>query len=125
MSHFTRVKTQIVELEYLKQALTDLDYEYTVGHLTVRGYQGRHVKADVVVKTKGYPIGFKQKGDSYELVADWWGVRGVKRKEFLPQLTQRYAYHAARDKLEAQGFVLASETVEKDGRVHLVLRRMT
>lgn len=124
MSHFTRVRTQIVELDYLKRALTDLNYEYQVGHLTVRGFQGRRVAADVVVKTKGYPIGFKKRDDTYDVVADWWGVRGVKRKQFLPQVMQRYAYHAARDKLEAQGFALVSEEVEEKGRVHLVLRRM-
>jgi len=124
MSHFTRVRTQIVELTYLKQALADLDYAYEEGALTIRGFAGQRTAVDLKVNTKGYPIGFKKRGDAYELIADWWGVRGVKKQTFLQEVTQRYAYHAAMDKLQVQGFALVSEGVEQGGRVHLVLRRM-
>jgi hypothetical protein len=37
---------------------------------------------------------------------------------------QRYAYHAARAKLEDQGFALVREEVQQGERIHLVLRRM-
>ena len=57
------------------------------------------------------------------MVADWWGVRDIKQDTLLSQLTQRYAYHAARVQLAQQGFDLVSETRESDGRLHLVLRR--
>ena len=124
MSHFTRVKTQIVDLTYLKRALEDLDYAYEEGALTIRGYAGRRTAVDLKINTQGYPIGFKKQGDTYDLVADWWGVRGIKKKTFLQAVTQRYAYHAAMDKLQAQGFSLVSENVEQGDRVHLVLRRM-
>ncbi len=122
MSHFTRIKTQIVELEYLKRALADLKYEYEEGS-KVRGFGGQRAEADLLVKTKGYPIGFKKHGATYELVADWWGVRGVK-KTFLQEVMQRYAYHAVCDKLQSQGFEMVSEQVERGGQVHLVLRQM-
>lgn len=124
MSHFTRVRTQIVELAYLKQALDDLAYRYEEGQLKIRGYRGRTTPVDLKVHTKGYPIGFQKAGDAYELVADWWGVRGVNKKSFLQEITRRYAYHAAREKLEAQGFALVSEEVQEDEQIHLVLRRM-
>ncbi|HNT78778.1 MAG TPA: DUF1257 domain-containing protein [Anaerolineae bacterium] len=123
MSHFTRIKTQIVELEYLKRALADLKYEYEEGN-KVRGFGGQRTEADLVVKTKGYPIGFKKRGEAYEVVADWWGVRGVNQKTFVQEVTQRYAYHAVCDKLQAQGFEMVSEQVERGGQVHLVLRQM-
>ena len=58
------------------------------------------------------------------MVADWWGVRGVNKTTFLQEITRRYAYHAAREKLEAQGFSLVSEEVQEDEQIHLVLRRM-
>jgi len=72
----------------------------------------------------GYEIGFHKSGDSYEVVADWWGIRQIHRDEFLRQLSQRYAYQVARAKLEDQGFELVSEEVEQKGRIHLTLRRM-
>jgi len=41
----------------------------------------------------------------------------------MGDLTRRYAYHAARSKLEEQGFSLVEEQVEDGNRVHLVMRR--
>lgn len=126
MSHFTRIKTQMVEKEYLVQALKDLGYAYEEGNLKIRGFGGQRTPVEVKIPKKsfGYDIGFRKAGDAYEVVADWWGIRGISRKRFVQQVTQRYAYHAARAKLEAQGFALASEEIQKDGRIHLVLRRM-
>ncbi len=124
MSHFTRIKTQMAVLEYLKQALDDLNYEYETGRLTVRGFGGSRAAADLVVKTKGYSVGFKRNGETYELVGDWWGVKGVEQKQFLNAVMHRYAYHAALGELRTQGFDLVSEQVEAQGQVHLVMRRL-
>ncbi|MFM9087791.1 MAG: DUF1257 domain-containing protein, partial [Cyanobium sp.] len=35
----------------------------------------------------------------------------------------RYAYHAAREALTAEGFALVEEEQQQDGSLHLVLRR--
>ena len=126
MSHFTRVKTQMIEREYLTKALQDLGYKYEVGKVQVRGYGGNRSGVEIKVATQnpGYDIGFHKTGDAYEIVADWWGLHDINREQFLQQLTQRYAYHAARAKLEEQGFTLVSEEGQVGERVHLVLRRM-
>jgi hypothetical protein len=124
MSHFSRLKTQIVEKEYLLKALSDLGYQYEEGELNVRGFNGNQAKVEVVIhRPLSYDIGFRRSGDSYEIVADWFGVRGLKQKDFANQVMQRYAYHVTRDKLEQQGFDLVEEKAEK-GQVRLVLRRM-
>lgn len=112
MSHISRIKTQIVEKGLLVQALSDLGYPIEEGDETVK-----------VPIRFSYPITFERRGQSYEIVADWWGVRGVKRADFVQQVTQRYAYHAARVKLEEQGFDLIEEVQEK-GEIRLVLRRI-
>ncbi len=126
MSHFTRIKTQMVEKEYLRQALKDLGYAWKEGSVEIRGFGGQRTRVEIKVATKSpaYDIGFRKAGDAYEVVADWWGVPGINREEFLRQVTQRYAYHAARAKLEEQGFALISEEVQQGERIHLVLRRM-
>jgi hypothetical protein len=126
MSHFTRIKTQMVEQKLLLQALKDLGYSYEVGEVEVRGFARGKTQAEIKIHTenRNYDIGFRKAGDSYEIVADWWGVKGVKQEQFQQQVTQRYAYHAARAKLEAQGFNLVTEEVEQDGQIRLVLRRM-
>lgn len=117
----------MVEKEFLLQALKDLGYSYEEGEVDVRGFAAARAKAEIKVKIGGLlgrEIGFRKAGESYEIVADWWGLGGPKREEFQQQVTQRYAYHAARAKLEAQGFNLITEEVEQDGRIRLVLRRM-
>lgn len=125
MSHFTRIKTQMVEKQYLVQALRDLGYTCEEGDLKIRGFGGNHIAVEIKVATKGfsYDIGFRKVDNAYEVVADWWGVRGINQKQFLQQVTQRYAYRAARAKLEQQGFTLVTEESQKDGRIHLILRR--
>jgi len=126
MSHFTTLKTQIVEKTYLKNALDDLGYAYQEGHLQINGYQGNKTTAEIKLTTQNpnYDIGFRKNSDAYEIVADWWGIKGIEQKTFIETLNQRYAYHAATAKLTEQGFSLVSEEVEESGRIHLVLRRV-
>ena len=125
MSHFTTIKTKIVEKEYLKQALSELGHNYQEGNVNIRGYQGIQTPVAIKIPTKntGYDIGFRQSNNAYEIVADWWGIKDIKQDRFLQQVSQRYAYHAAKAKLEEQGFSLVSEEAQEGERIHLVLRR--
>lgn len=126
MSHFTRLKTKIVEKEYLKQALIDLGYKYQEGNVQVNGYSGNRTNAELKIFTSNpnYDIGFQKQEDNYEIVADWWGIRDIQQAQFVQTLNQKYAYHATKSKLEEQGFSLVSEEVEEGNQIHLVLRRM-
>jgi hypothetical protein len=126
MSHFTRIRTRMVEREFLLAALRDLGYVPEEGPVEARGYNGIRTRVQIKVPTRqpGYDIGFRQTDDGYEVVADWYGIRGVEQKDFVQRLHQRYAYHAARARLQEQGFNLVSEENQADGRVHLVLRRL-
>ena len=126
MSHFTRIKTRIVEKKYLKLALTDLGYGYQEGKVQIRGYGGNRTTVELKITTQnsGYDIGFQKSGNCYEVVADWWGIRDLKQDVFVQTVNQRYAYHVAKSKLEEQGFSLVSEEVEEKERIHLVLRRV-
>jgi hypothetical protein len=126
MSHLTRIKTQMVEKEYVLKALQDLGYAYEEGDVKIRGFGGQRTRVEIRVATKsrGYDIGFRKSGASYEIVADWWGVRGIAKNRFVQQVTQRYAYQAARNRLEEQGFTVVDEEVGEKGQIHLVLRRV-
>ena len=114
-------RTQMVEKKYLTQALSDLGHAWREGPARL-GLFGPRV--DIKVQVRGHNVGFRKAGKTYEMVVV--GERGwsTSRAQFLQQVSQRYAYHAARAKLEEQGFTLASEEVQEDGRIHLVLRRM-
>ncbi|MEI6046705.1 MAG: DUF1257 domain-containing protein [Chloroflexota bacterium] len=126
MSHFTRIKTKMVEKEFLLNALKDLGHPYQEDGSEVRGYGGRKTPAEIKIATSNpdYSIGFQKSGDSYEIIADWYGIRGLKQHQFVERLNQRYAYHATRARLEEQGFTLVEEENQKDGQIHLLVRRM-
>ena len=129
MSHFTTIKTQFVSAAPLKKALADVRAEFNLGEVrenaTVGGYRGGTTPADLVVSTRnqGYDLGFRKQGETYELVADWYGIRDVKQADLTARLTQRYAYHTVKEKLDQQGFSLIEEEVKQDKSIHLVLRR--
>lgn len=125
MSHFTTIKTKLIERDYLLQALATSGYRYEVGNVKIRGYADQQTTAEIRVKANdSFDIGFLRKEGSYECVADWWGIRNTTPERFLQQITQRYAYYATLDRLEQQGFTLTEERQEDD-RIHLRLRRLT
>lgn len=126
MSHFTKLKTKLVERVHLISALRDLGHEPRED-ASVKGWNGSRKNADVVFTPShgSWDVGFIRGNDgTHDMVADWMGVRGIQRGAFLDQLTQRYAYRATVAKLEEQGFTLASEEVLQGGRMHLTLRRV-
>ena len=126
MSHFTRIKTKMIEKAYLIKALKDLGHDCQVGNLEIRGYGGNRTRVEIKIPTKdqGYDIGFLKSGKSYEIIADWWGIKDINQIQFQQQVTQRYAYNAALDKLEEQGFCLVVEEQQEGERIHIKLRRM-
>jgi hypothetical protein len=129
MSHFTTIKTQFVVIGPLKKAITDVQAEFNLGEIrenaTVSGYPPGTTRADLVVATrnKGYDLGFRKQGETYDLVADWYGIRDIQQGALTDRLTQRYAYHTVKEKLDQEGFSLVEEEVKQDKSIHLVLRR--
>ena len=125
MSHFTRMKTRLVVQSYLVSALEDLGYTPQVGHVNIRGYQGIQTEVDVRIPTQdpGYDIGFRKQDDTYELVADWWGIQDIQPEPFLQQVQQRYAYHTVVARMAEQGFDVVQEEQDADRTIRLTVRR--
>ena len=125
MSHFTRIRTRLSDREMLVKALTDLGYPVEEGPAV--GYGHATIHAEVRIPQRGgYAIGFARgDGGVFDVVGDFeMIVPRVDVPSLLVDVTRRYAYHATRQKLEAQGFNLVEEEVGQDGRVHMLLRRM-
>ena len=125
MSHFTRIQTKITTKSHLISALHDLGFNVVEGHHTLRDLSGETTDVDIrVVIPLSFDIGFRKVGDSYEAVADWSKVQGINPVTFIPQLTQRYAYHATKEKLAEQGFTLVEEQVNETSQIRMLLRRI-
>ena len=134
MSHFTRLRTRITDVEALRKALADVGFATVEVHETaqhLRGWLGdrRSQTAEVILRKKyiGFAsndIGFQRQPDgTFEALISEYD-RHKYTEKWLNQLTQRYAYHATCARLKEQGFEMVQEEKTRDGRIHLVLRRM-
>jgi hypothetical protein len=124
MSHITRIRTRLVDKDILGKALADLNYKVQEGDLKVSGFGTRGESVELKISLPGGgEIGFRRAPAGYEILADWWRIRGMQEKTFVDRLNQRYAYHATLGKLSEQGFNLV-EQEDKSGRIRLTLRRM-
>ena len=93
--------------------------------MEIRGYGGQKTRVDIMIPTQnpGYDLGFRKAGDTYELVADWWGIKEIQPEPFLHQVQQRYAYQVVISRLTEQGFAVVDEETQADQTIHLTVRR--
>jgi tRNA G26 N,N-dimethylase Trm1 len=122
MSHFTTIKVQIKNSEILHQVLQELGYQVEC-NTTVRGDRGNTTDAEYVIRQQnGYDIGFRRNGESYEVVADFWGAK-INQQQFVNSITQKYAHKTLIATIQEQGFNLEEEEVTEDGTVRVVVGR--
>ncbi|NHI92115.1 MAG: DUF1257 domain-containing protein [Candidatus Lokiarchaeota archaeon] len=90
MSHFTKLKTRLNDLNCLEKALKDLKLNYKIANknekIILHGYYGTR-KVDILLKTSehgsNYNVGLIKKKDGiYELVGDFMNFR-VKHENNL------------------------------------------
>lgn len=146
MSHFTRMKTTIRDGEVLVRCLRESGYRVELD-TKIRGYQGSSQAVDIAVRlSEGYDVGFSRSADgTYEIVGDWWGVRGTSRDAFARtvgdgvraieeemrrqaeelerRMRREYALEKTLKELKQQGFSVVEKVAEDDGTVRLMARR--
>jgi nitrogen regulatory protein PII len=122
MSHFTNVQVQIKSAKDIMECLTEMGYQI-INAKTVNGYGKMKETVDFAVKTEGYDIGFRSNNEGvFEIVADWWGVKGVTEREFISNLCVAYAEKKVRSFAQRKGFRLIEESVES-GKQFLLVKR--
>lgn len=131
MSHFTKVKTQIMDLESLELALGELDYR-VLHEAKIRGWQQQQRPAQVVARFPDllceYDIGFvhNAKTNAYDMVADWWAIRdriGQDQDAITSQIMQRYAYQKVVKEVKSRGFMISEQKQDQDQAIRLVVRK--
>ena len=134
MSHYTVVRTRMVDRQALVAALADLGFPDVEVHDEPKpliGYRGdqRAQRAHVIVRRRhigraSNDIGFaRQQDGSYQALISRFD-RARFNARWLERLHARYAYHATLAVLTRQHFEVVHETTRDDGEVHLVLRRV-
>lgn len=120
MSHFTIIKIQIKDGKVLHQVLQELGYQVEC-NTKVRGFVGQKTDAEYVIRQKnGYDLGFRLNGESYEIVADFWGAK-INQKEFVNSISQKYAHKTLMQSVQEQDFNVEEESVLEDGTVRVVV----
>ncbi len=128
MSHLSKIRTVLTDLNWLKLALDDLGCTYANGGTVRRNNEAEAV--DLLLETSpNQPVdgelGFKINESGIECVADWHGRAALPNNRFINAVTQRYAYHVVKNKLAEQGFYVDQENIEHGKEIHLVMRRVS
>ena len=125
MSHFTTVKTKFTDQDTLVESLKGLGYnQVQVGQFQCRGYQGNQTTVDILIKLQGgYDIGFVNRNNSFEMIADWYGIHGISQNELSQKLNQKYSILSTRQELKQKGFSLKEKTLS-NGTVRLIARKL-
>lgn len=134
MPHFTQLRTRFTNAEFLLSALKDLGFDQVEAHADAQslyGYRGdrRPEKAHLIIRRvhigpASNDIGFHlAPSGTYEAIISEFDRSQGYSHTWLGQLSQRYAYRAARSELEQQGFAVAAEETTTSGQIHLTLRR--
>jgi len=122
MSHFTEIKTQIRDLEALRDACIELDLEL-VYDAEARGYANRTRAGLAIIRLKGpYDIAINALSDgTYALTTDWWA--GHVEKEVgasYAKLLQLYGVHKTQREARRKGYLTTRKTMP-NGAIKLTI----
>jgi len=127
MSHFSRIKTSIREIDLLKKSLVNLNLVWEEKEQLIEGYQGETHKVNLVIRQENnIDIGFeKTKDNSYQLVADlaFWD-QPTSVDAFLDSLHKEYALTTVLEETKKQGFEQISQTTnQQNGEVVVIVEK--
>ena len=124
MSHFSTIKTEILDFEMLKKTMAELGLameEY--GKIT--GSHGRIETVDLSVRIDvGSYLGFKKEGKGYTIICAPEILRQERNRRFVRMIQQEYAYRKVLHETRKRGFSLVQEERVKAGVIKLVLKKV-
>nr|YP_009332806.1 conserved hypothetical plastid protein [Membranoptera tenuis]AKL79062.1 conserved hypothetical plastid protein [Membranoptera tenuis] len=130
MSHFSKIKTNISDIEILKKTLNDLGFtygstKYNLSNMDIN--YSNHFKYLNVYKDKLNTktlFEFIWDGFEYNLVADFnlWHL-DMSVDYFLEKLTQQYAYNIILNQSIMNGFNETNYILMKDGSIKVMMQK--
>jgi hypothetical protein len=125
MSHFTTIKTEIYDLDVLKQTLSELRLEFEENVKRQAGLNQKEVGLAVHFDPI-LCIGFKRNPGTkaYEIRAEKEVLQKESVKKAVERIRQEYAYRKVLQGARARGFALTQEERLKTGAIKLTLRKV-
>ena len=122
MSHFTTIKTQIRDVDALRDACNELGLPL-VQNTDARGFYTQKTHGDYVIQLKGpYDIALnRQETGAFGLTADLW--EGAVEREVgqgFGRLLQLYGVHKATREARKKGHFI-KRSAQQDGTIKLVI----
>nr|QCI08319.1 hypothetical protein [Ptilothamnion sphaericum]QCI08344.1 hypothetical protein [Ptilothamnion sphaericum] len=121
MSHLSKIKTNISNLDVLKKTLNDIGLYYKMDvslgdNICLSVYSDKSMNEII--------CSFESDGFTYSLVADinLWNL-GANFNSFYEKFYQKYAYNIVIQQSNSSGFVRVSEKTMEDGSIHLLVQR--
>ncbi|MBT5606933.1 MAG: DUF1257 domain-containing protein [Lentisphaerae bacterium] len=120
MSHFTEIRTQVRDIEALRDACAEMGIEL-LNNAVARGYGSNRLEREHVIRLRGpYDIALNRNGDGhFTLTTDWWNGHVEKEvgKDF-GRLLQMYGVHKATREARRRGHAVRRKQL-KDGSIRL------
>lgn len=128
MSHYSTIKTALVDGEIIKQALTQMGFSYKVGkNLPLYDFLGQRTQtSDIIISRKhlnaySNDIGLRRTSDgSYAVLISEFDERQAKTKDFLANLIYRYSFLKVKKELALSGFKVAEEKILQDNSIQII-----
>jgi len=126
MSCFVRIATKLTDETTLRLAAVELGYKVQEKAGVVKGWGDDEAHADVVINTgTAYDVGaVRNKSETFDFVGDF-SMAHLSETDFVNRMSQAYGKIRVVEAAKKSGFVVASQSVDRQGAVQLVLRRFT
>ncbi len=122
MSKFVQVQTELRDLEVVRRVLAEQRIPFQEDTVYLHRWSGRREPVALLLRHRGASFGLRPgKDGALELVGDDMAMG--HGRELLKRLQQRYAYHFVRAQVEAAGFELVEEKVDRNQVIRLTVRR--
>ena len=126
MSHFTTVKTEILDLDILKKTIADLGFRMKENDWRL-GHDGQMEDIDLSVRISPETDLLFKKGETgkgYVITAFVKIAQQEKMRRIIQMVQQEYAYRKVLHETRKRGFSLVQEERVKAGVIKLVLKKV-
>ena len=125
MSHFTKIKTKIIDKAVLFTVLKQLNCKIIETNSISQNIQGQKIKIEFFVELNPmHKIGFARgKDGSYDIIADWWGVDKDLKKSFIRNIMQNYSLEIISQEMKKKGYNIVEQKNIENNTIKVVLRK--
>nr|YP_009399638.1 hypothetical protein [Digenea simplex]ARW69457.1 hypothetical protein [Digenea simplex] len=124
MSHFSKIKTNISNLDILEKTIIQLGFNCEIIKENTNNSLGKRIVVYKSDQLKDSVFSFVWSGYEYSLIVDLqlWSLK-IDVNHFVDLLSQKYAYNVILKQSTSNGFQKVEEEIVDDGSIRLTLQR--